>query len=487
MSFSTAPWLAGLQHDLPASGAPDRCVSQPDGRDKVEAHVKPVLKHSRKALLGLILYSALAGAQTAQDIVPIDPSLAGTFERLTQDARVIDALERIRLNEPATIDEQLRMTEIPAPPFMEEERARYFLQQLQVRGIGDAYIDAEGNAIGIRRGSGSGPTFLIAAHLDTVFPPEVDTSVELRDGRYYAPGIGDDTRGLAALLAVLDTLNTSGIDTVGDIIFAGNVGEEGRGDLRGIKAIFRDFPEIDGFVSIDGVRLQQITVGGTGSRRFEFAFTGPGGHSFGAFGMASAIHAMGRAIAKIAELRTPEDPKTTFTVGTVGGGTSVNSIAADAVLALDMRSNDRDELARLERKARDAALEAVAEENARWNNGEIQVEFRLIGDRPVGRTPTESPLVQAAALAFDTAGIELEGLRTSSTDSNLPMSLGIPAITIAGGGDGGGAHSPEEWFAPGDSSHVGPQVALLITLSMAGIEGVSAPLLEERDGAVSDP
>ncbi len=260
----------------------------------------------------------------------------------------------------------------------------------------------------------------MAAHLDTVFPEGVDTTVNFRDGRYYAPGIGDDTRGLAAMLSVIDILNDGGIETDADIMFAGNVGEEGRGDLQGIKAIFRDHPSIDGFISIDGVRLGRITNGGTGSRRFEFRFKGPGGHSFGAFGLASAIHAMGRAIAKIGDLETPSSPKTTFTVGTVAGGTSVNSIAADAVFAIDMRSNDREQLALLEQRAKDAELEAVAEENARWNQGEITVDFVLIGDRPVGQTPSGSPLVQLTALAFEELGVEFRGLSISSTDSRCP-------------------------------------------------------------------
>lgn len=432
--------------------------------------------------LSTLLLACLAGLPTShaqQSLVTVEDTVAGTFARLNNDSRVQEALADIEAREPETIREQFRLTEIPAPPFMEQERAEYFLQQLKARGLEDAYIDSEGNAIAIRRGSGDGPTFLIAAHLDTVFPPGVDTTVQLRGGRYYAPGIGDDTRGLAALLSVIEAINKSGLQTTGDIIFAGNVGEEGRGDLRGIKAIFRDFPEIDGFVSIDGVRLRRITTGGTGSRRFEFQFTGPGGHSFGAFGMASAIHAMGRAIAKISDFQTPADPKTTFTVGTVGGGTSVNSIAADAVFAIDMRSNDREQLALLENRAKEAALQAVAEENARWSSGEISVEFNLIGDRPVGRTPGDAAIVQVAALAFDATGIDLEELSTSSTDSNVPMSLGIPAITIAGGGNGGGAHSPEEWFMPADS-WVGPQTAFLITLALAGVEGVSEPLLAER-------
>ena len=298
-----------------------------------------------------------------QDTIAIDDSVRRGFDAVLSDPRVVSALAELKVREPEAIQEQFRLTEIPAPPFKEDRRAAYFLEQLKARGLEDAYLDAEGNAIGVRKGSGNGPLLLIAAHLDTVFPEGVDTTVQLRDGRYYAPGIGDDTRGLAAMLSVIDILNDSGIQTEADIMFAGNVGEEGRGDLRGIKAIFRDHPSIDGFISIDGVRLGRITNGGTGSRRFEFQFKGPGGHSFGAFGLSSAIHAMGRAIAKIGDLETPSSPKTTFTVGTVAGGTSVNSIAADAVFAIDMRSNDREQLALLEQRAKDAALEAVAEEN----------------------------------------------------------------------------------------------------------------------------
>lgn len=428
------------------------------------------------ALLSTLHPSVLA----QQSVVPIDSAVRSSFDAISSDPRVIAGLIRIQDREAEMIREQFRLTEIPAPPFKEEVRAAYYLTLMQDRGLEDAYIDSEGNAIGIRRGNGDGPTLLIAAHLDTVFPEGVDTSIELRGGRYYAPGIGDDTRGLAAMLSIIETLNDSEIQTHGDIMFAANVGEEGRGDLRGIKAIFRDHPQIDGFVSIDGVRLRRITTGGTGSRRFEFQFSGPGGHSFGAFGLASAIHAMGRTINKIADFETPNFPKTTFTVGTVAGGTSVNSIAADAVFALDMRSNDREQLALLEERAKAAAIEAVAEENARWDSGEISVDFVLIGDRPVGRTATEDSLVQAAALAFDEVGIELQQLGISSTDSNVPMSLGIPAITIAGGGNGGGAHSPDEWFTP-TNSHEGPQTSFLIALAMVGIQGVDTGLLEQQN------
>ena len=416
-----------------------------------------------------------------QNVVPISPDIGATFNRVASDPSVQQALRLIEQAEPETVREQFRITEIPAPPFKEDTRAAYYLKQMQDRGLSDAYIDSEGNAIGVRKGVGDGPTILIAAHLDTVFPDGTDTTVELRGGRYFAPGIGDDSRGLAAILSVISALEESGIETTGDIMFAGNVGEEGRGDLRGVKAIFRDQPYIDGFVSVDGTRLRRITNGGTGSRRFEFHFKGPGGHSFGAFGIASAIHAMGRAISKIAEIETPRFPRTTFTVGTVEGGISVNSIAADATFAIDMRSNDREQLARLEAQAKKLALDAVNEENIRWGNGEtITVEFNLIGDRPVGKTETDHAIVQTAALAFDHLNIELQQLSTSSTDSNVPMALGIPAITIAGGGSGGGAPSPGEWFIPLDS-HLGPQTALLIALSLVGVDGVSTPLLTERE------
>ena len=433
------------------------------------------------ACLLSVLWSAQLGAQTPVPVsaeVRVDSSVAVEFGQLTANAQVRAALEAIAAGEPETIAEQIRLTEIPAPPFLEQQRAEYYLQQMQRRGLPEAYIDAEGNVIGLYRGSGEGPLLAIAAHLDTVFPLETDLAVEQRDGRYYAPGISDDGRGLTVLLTLIETLSSSAITTRGDILFIGNVGEEGLGDLRGIKAIFRDFPQIDGFVSIDGSGLSGITTGATGSRRFEVVFTGPGGHSFSAFGLVSAIHAMGRAIANISELETPREPKTTFTVGTVSGGTSVNSIAAHAAFELDMRSNDAGELVRLEQRVREAVQAGVAAENTRWdNNGEITVDFRLIGDRPSGSTSADSPIVQVAALAMAEAGGELQRLRISSTDSNIPMALGIPAITITGGGDSGGEHSPEEWFDPRDSER-GPQMAWLLVLGLVGVEGTSAPLLQ---------
>ena len=430
----------------------------------------------------MMLWSAVASAQPASGPVTVTEPVSEQFRLLLTDPRVQTALIEIEANEPETLAEQVRLTEIPAPPFQEQRRAEYYLQQMHNRGLTDSYIDTEGNVIGIRRGSGDGPLFVIAAHLDTVFPMDTDVSVEVRDGRYYAPGISDDGRGLTALLTLISAINASGMQTVGDIMFVGNVGEEGPGDLRGVKALFRDFPQIDGFVSIDGSGVTRITNGGTGSRRFAVEFTGPGGHSFSAFGLVSATHALGRAIAKIGDLQVPEQPRTTFTVGTVSGGTSVNSIAQDAMFELDMRSNDAAELARLEARVRDVVQLAVDEENARWNadggtdKGQITANFRLIGDRPTGTTSPDHELVQVAALAFAAVGSPVQGMQTSSTDSNMPMSLGIPAITIGGGGSGGGAHSTEEWFDP-TNAHLGPQLAFLLTLGLVGVQGLSAPQL----------
>lgn len=432
------------------------------------------------AFISVISVPLAAQAQTSIGPISVSTSVQRSFQAVASDSRVQTMLERIAANEPETLAEQVRLTQIPAPPFQEQNRAQYFLEQMRNRGLNDAYIDSEGNVLGLHKGSGDGPLFVIAAHLDTVFPLETDVMVKIRDGRYYAPGISDDGRGLTVLLTLIDAINSSAIPTVGDILFVGNVGEEGPGDLRGIKAVFRDHPGIDGFVSIDGSGLTRITTGATGSRRFAVEFTGPGGHSFGAFGLVSAIHAMGRAITKIGDLEVPSEPKTTFTVGTVRGGTSVNSIAADAVFELDMRSNDATELAKLEARVRSVTAEAVTEENARWqNNGEITVNFRLIGDRPVGSTGSENPLVQVAGLAYQEVGSPIQQLRISSTDSNIPMSIGIPAITIGGGGSGGGEHSPEEYYSP-ENSHLGPQLAFLLTLGLVGIEGVSAPLMERQ-------
>jgi tripeptide aminopeptidase len=316
--------------------------------------------------------------------------------------------------------------------------------------------------------------------ISTLFPEGTDVTVKEKDGVVTGPGIGDDARGLVALLAIIKAMNANGLVTVGDILFVGDVGEEELGNLRGMKALFRDHTDIDGFISIDRLGIDRVVNQAPGSHRYEMIFRGPGGHSFQEFGLPSAIHAMGRAIAKISELQTPSDPKTTFTVGTVRDGTSVNAIAAEARMAVDMRSNSTDELLKLEATLLDLIKQAVSEENARWKTDKLAVEIKLIGDRPAGMVAADSPVVVAAqkSVAAVAPGRRV-GLAGSSTDSNQPMSLGIPAVTIGGGGEGGNWHSRNEWYKPVDA-WLGPQRALLTILMLQGLDGVSKPALAVR-------
>src|SRR5215475_8565957 len=405
------------------------------------------------------------------------------LQAIVENAKVKAALDAIKADDAAALAEQKRITEIAAPPYKEKVRAEYYLKRMQELGFKDASIDAEGNVIALRKGTGGGrPKLAIAAHLDTVFPEGTDVTVKEKDGMVIGPGIGDDARGLVALLAIIKAMNANGIATVGDILFVGDVGEEELGNLRGMKALFRDHTDIDGFISIDGLGIDRVVNQGTGSHRYEMIFTGPGGHSFHEFGLPSAIHAMGRAIAKIAELQTPTEPKTTFTVGTVKGGTSVNAIAAEARMAVDMRSDSTEELLKLEARLLDLVKQAVAEENARWDSDKMTVEIKLIGDRPAGIVSMDSPIVQATQR---TVAAVTKGPRPtfagSSTDSNIAMSLGIPAVTIGGGGEGGNWHSRNEWYKPTDA-WMGLQSALLTVLMLSGLDGVSKPALAVRQG-----
>jgi acetylornithine deacetylase/succinyl-diaminopimelate desuccinylase-like protein len=418
-----------------------------------------------------------AGAQTS----PAAAAIETATQAILSDSRAIKALEDVKADDDRAFAEQKRITEIPAPPFKEKVRAEYFLKRMQELGFKDASIDTEGNVIALRKGSGGGrPKLVVSAHLDTVFSEGTDVTVKEKDGAILAPGIGDDSRGLAALLSLIKAINANGIVTVGDVMLVGTVGEEELGNLRGVKALFRDHTDIDGFISIDGLGITRVVNQGTGSHRYEMIFKGPGGHSFREFGLPSAIHAMGRAIAKISDLQTPDDPRTTFTVGTVNGGTSVNAIASEARMAVDMRSNSTEELLKLEARLLDLVKQAVTEENARWNSDKMAVEIKLIGDRPAGIVAMESPVVQATQRAVSVvARAPRVTFAGSSTDSNLAMSLGIPAVTIGGGGEGGNWHSRNEWYKPIDA-YYGPQNALLTILVLAGLDGVTKPALQVR-------
>lgn len=412
-----------------------------------------------------------------------DPQISSAvreqFGAVAGNAQVGQALEYIRQDDARTLAEQKELVGVAAPPFKEKARAENYVKRMAAIGYKDARIDKEGNVIAVRRGTGNGPVLVVSAHLDTVFPEGTDLAVKEKNGRLYAPGIGDDTRGLAELLSMMRALNEAGVKTVGDIWFVGTVGEEGLGDLRGARALFRDNANIDGFISVDGPQPARITYLAVGSHRYRVTYKGPGGHSFSAFGRPSAIHALGRAIAKIGDLRTPADPKTTYTVGTIRGGTSVNAIAGEASMELDMRSVSMKPLLEVEAAALKAVRDATAEENARWNTDKITVDIKLVGDRPAGIQPVDAPIIQTAMLAVEQIGLKPVLEEPASTDSNVAISLGIPAMTLGRGGNNGDNHSINEWWDPKDA-YLGPQKNLLTALGLVGVEGVSQPILQRH-------
>ena len=387
---------------------------------------------------------------------------------LLKDPAVRAALDAAKANEPQAIEDQIRFCEVPAPSFKETARGEVLKQTFQQLGLQNVRVDQAGNVLGDRPGAAPRPRFVITAHLDTVFPEGTDVRVKREGSVLRGPGIGDDCRGLAVLVAIVRALRQANVQTPGSITFVADVGEEGLGDLRGMKQLFNvgDLKgRIDRFVSIDGTALG-ITNVAVGSHRYRVTFKGPGGHSFGAFGLANPIDALGRAIARIAEFQVPKQPKTTFNVGRIGGGTSVNSIPFEGWMEVDMRSSDPASLASVDANFHKAVDAAVLEENERWGTPRmITVTKDLVGDRPAGSTPEDSAIVQTAIAVNRALGFPVI-LGEGSTDANVPMSLKIPAITIGGGGRGTGAHALSEAFDTTDS-WMGTQRALLLTIALA--------------------
>ena len=389
-----------------------------------------------------------------------------TGETLLNQPAIQAALDAVRANEPDVLREQVRLCEIAAPPFAEQARGLAYKAAFERLGLKNVRVDAAGNVIGERPGRQPRPRLVMSAHLDTVFPEGTVVKTTRSGSEIAGPGIGDDCRGLAVVLGVVRAMNEAKVETTGPVTFVGTVGEEGLGDLRGVKHLFKTelAGRIDSFVSVDGAGTS-ITRTAVGSRRYRVTFRGRGGHSFGDFGIANPVHALGRAIATIAALEVPADPKTTFNVGRVGGGTSVNSIAAEAWMEIDMRSSDRPSLSALDAKIVKALDQALANENARWkDSGRLTMDRELVGDRPAGNTAATAPIVLAAVRVSKALGIE-PSVEEGSTDSNIAMSLGIPAVTIDGGGRGTGSHSLGERF-DGTDSWKGTARALLLTVSL---------------------
>lgn len=385
-------------------------------------------------------------------------------------ARVREALAAAVRNEPRTIEEQVSICEIEAPPFKEARRAAEYRRRMEALGLRNVRIDSVGNVIGERPGDPGQPVIVISGHLDTVFPEGTDVRVRREGTVLRAPGIGDDCRGLAVVLAVARAMNEAQIRTRGTVLFVGTVGEEGAGDLRGVRHLFER--ELRGrvgfFISVDGTGYS-MTKDAVGSYRYRVAYRGPGGHSYGDFGMPNPTHALGRAIARIADFQVPSEPRVTFSVGVVQGGTSVNAIAGEASMLVDMRSVDPAALDSVDRRFQAAVRAAVEEENARWTASPVKltVEVQRTGTRPAGTQPATAPIVVAARAAGERLGFTPQA-SPSSTDANIPISLGIPSLTIDAGGTGQGAHSlAESWDSAG--SEKGTQWALLLVMTLAGV------------------
>lgn len=392
-----------------------------------------------------------------------------TVERLARLPGVARALAWLEHNAGWVTAEQVRLTEIPAPTFHEAERAAALRELFTGFGL-ETEIDAVGNVIATRPGREEG-IVLVAAHMDTVFPPGTAIAVRREGQRLYAPGISDNGTGVASLVALARAVSEAGMRTRRTLLFAGNVGEEGEGNLLGIRQLVQTLrPRLEAVIVLDGSSTDHVTTMALASMRFEVVVTGPGGHSWSDFGQPNPIHALARALARFARTRVPEEPRTSFNVGLISGGTSVNSIPARATAKVDIRSISEREIGRLEDALREAVRAGVEEENsaARTRRGALGWEVNVVGTRPGGELPADSELL-AAVRAVDRYLGQTTRTERSSTDANVPLALGIPAVTLGGGGQGGGAHSLAEWYDPTGREY-GLKRLLLILAAVAVAE-----------------
>jgi len=390
--------------------------------------------------------------------------------RLSDNARVRAALDWFTPNISWVNDQQVRITEIPAPPFQEAQRAVAVRESLAEAGL-TAQIDKTGNVIGELRGVNEKEVVAIAAHLDTVFPPGTDVKVHREGSRMAAPGISDNGTGVAALLALARAVQFAHIKPQRTILFVGDVGEEGEGNLRGMRAIVDTYRgKLKAVVVLDGSGTDHVTTKALASRRLEALITGPGGHSWSDFGMPNPINALVRGSVRFINTKVPASPRTTFNIGQIEGGTSVNSVPHEARLKVDIRSESEDELTRLESALRECIAVGVRDEmdSARdRSKGKLEWKVELLGSRPGGEMASDSPLLAALRAADEVVGNQSR-IERSSTDANIPLSLGIDAISIGAGGSGGGAHSLQEWY---DSA--GREAGLKrVLLTILGISGV---------------
>lgn len=414
----------------------------------------------------------------AQEVMPPEiatPSDVHAARILTilEDESVERALVMFEDQRAQTLATMVELNEIPAPPFQEQARAEAFAEKLRTLGLSDVSIDEVGNVIAIRPGKTGARKVAIVAHLDTVFPPSTDVTVRKEGDTYFAPGISDNTRALAVLLTVVESMQTHGLETDDDVVFVGSVGEEGLGNLRGVRHLLRGGHGISSFIAVDGGAPDRLITSAVGSNRYRITFKGPGGHSYGAFGRSHPHQALARAITEFTERAEPvtqaPGAKATFSVGRIGGGTSINSIPFESWMEVDMRSVDPIKLDALDTAFREALAAALEIENERRVSDEaMTVLIEDVGKRPAGEGRLDSQLVQNAAAAMRALGVEPD-FRASSTDANIPIWLGVPAITISRGGQSKNAHSLDESWTD-DGSVFGETYLLTLLLAEAGYQ-----------------
>lgn len=394
------------------------------------------------------------------------------IQELAKNKQIQAAFQSIEGQNKQNLDELIMLTEIPSPPFKESKRAARLFTMLKEAGADSVWIDKVGNVIALKKGKEGKSCVVLDAHTDTVFPDGTDVKVKIKGDTLFAPGIGDDTRGIVMVVSVLRAMTVAKIKTQADILFVGTVGEEGLGDLRGVKQLFTsESRKIDSWISIDGGDLGRVNTMGLGSYRYRITFKGPGGHSWGAYGMANPQHALGSAIhyfSKDADKFTKYGARSSFNVGRISGGTSVNSIAFESWMEVDMRSEMPENLDQMDAILKKSVQKALEEHNAMKRRGpDLTVDIVKIGDRPSGELPETLPLIQRAMAAITFFG-ETPRITRGSTNSNIPISKGIPAVTLGRGGRSGNAHALNEWWLDikGDMSI---QSALLTLIAEAGI------------------
>ncbi|HIT96332.1 MAG TPA: M20/M25/M40 family metallo-hydrolase [Candidatus Aphodousia faecavium] len=418
------------------------------------------------------------------EIPSINESVLQAMKVLATDPKIQKGLQIAKDQASFAMQEQVELCEIASPTFEEATRAKEIARRMEQYGLTDVSIDEIGNVVGVRKGTGNGPVLVIDAHMDTVFPMGTDVKVRREGDTYYAPGIGDNTSGCRALLQLIRCFNEADIKTEGDILFVGTVGEEGNGDIRGAKFIVKGDRQVDGYIAIDSFSEGVVVNGGVGCHRWRVSIDGKGGHSFMDFSqIPSAIHAMCHAGHLIDHLVPPSEPYTTFNIGTIKGGTSVNTIAPHCEVDIDIRSISNDELLKLEAQIFEALDAGVEEENKRWGITDPEKMLTLtktqIGDRPAGSRDGGCPVIQCALSAQKVLGIELTQYGPSATDANAPISKNIPAACLGSGGLSEKFHTLDEYFVDRDS-YKGPQLVFLAACMLVGVEGQKALLIAKK-------